>query len=71
MDIIQADMERADDVVRVGEQAGDIDLLVNNAGTTSIASFLDETLADFDRYACQVIWCITLSHSNITSFGLS
>lgn len=36
-------------VSQAGEAFGGIDVLVNNAGTTSIARFLDQTVADFER----------------------
>ncbi len=48
---IQADLENPVDVIRVADEAGEIDLLVNNAGVSSLASFLEQSLTEFDRYA--------------------
>ena len=46
---IHADLTNAEDARRAAESAGDINLLVNNAGITSLQSFLETTLEAFDE----------------------
>src|SRR3954451_4049876 len=45
---ILADLTRADGARQAAEAAGDIDLLVNNAGIALLAPFLEVTVQDFD-----------------------
>eukprot|EP00042_Codosiga_hollandica_P058668 m.888255 g.888255 ORF g.888255 m.888255 type:complete len:244 (-) comp59927_c0_seq3:4126-4857(-) len=47
--VIQADLGDTAQVERVAEEAGAIDLLVNNAGVSSLAPFLEQSLAEFER----------------------
>lgn len=46
---IAADLADANTTYAAAEAAGPIDLLVNNAGTTVLQSFLDTNIEDFDR----------------------
>ncbi len=46
---IAADLADANTAYAAAEAAGPIDLLVNNAGTTVLQSFLDTNIEDFDR----------------------
>ncbi len=47
--IIQADLTNANEAKRAAESAGDIDLLVNNAGISRLAPFLDLSVEAFDE----------------------
>jgi NAD(P)-dependent dehydrogenase (short-subunit alcohol dehydrogenase family) len=47
---IAADFERPDDVVRLTDSLGDVDILVNNVGLFGVASFADIGDDDWQRY---------------------
>ncbi|MFN8375556.1 MAG: glucose 1-dehydrogenase [Anaerolineae bacterium] len=48
-EIIHADLTDAETARRAAEEAGDIDLLVNNAGISILQPFLETTLEAFDQ----------------------
>ena len=54
MHTIFADLADEAQVKRVADEAGEIDLLVNNAGISRLASFLDVSMADFDASVASV-----------------
>jgi NAD(P)-dependent dehydrogenase (short-subunit alcohol dehydrogenase family) len=45
---VAADLSNADDVRRLAAEAGDVDILINNAGIYRFAPTVDTTDADFD-----------------------
>jgi L-xylulose reductase len=47
--VIQADLANAEQARQAADSAGEIDLLVNNAGITNLQSFFDTTLEAFDE----------------------
>ena len=47
---VAADLSNADDVRRLAEEAGDVDILINNAGIYEFASTFDTDDADFDDH---------------------
>jgi L-xylulose reductase len=47
--VIQADLANAEQARQAADSAGEIDLLVNNAGITKLQSFFDTTLEAFDE----------------------
>ncbi len=47
---VAADLSQADDVRRLAAEAGDVDILINNAGIYEFASTFDTDDADFDTH---------------------
>jgi NAD(P)-dependent dehydrogenase (short-subunit alcohol dehydrogenase family) len=47
--VIQADLANVEQARQAADSAGEIDLLVNNAGITNLQSFFDTTLEAFDE----------------------
>jgi L-xylulose reductase len=47
--VIQADLANAEQARQAADSAGEIDLLVNNAGITNLQSFFDTTVEAFDE----------------------
>jgi L-xylulose reductase len=53
--VIQADLANAEQARQAADSAGEIDLLVNNAGITNLQSFFDTTLEAFDEIMAVVV----------------
>src|SRR4051812_46834614 len=47
---VAADLSNAEDVRRLAAEAGDVDILINNAGIYEFASTFDTDDADFDKH---------------------